>query len=539
MVCVAEGVIRAVYKKKSNEYKVRKSVEIIIFLTLFFGGLLLRIYQFPEIPRGISQDGVMTAVDAKALLQYRTDRFGNFMPAHLQGWTYGQQSAFLAYFTIPFVKMFGLNTLAMRLPQLILSMMGIVAIFFICKAIGGTIMGLCGMAFTVINPWHFMQSRWAIDCNSFPHVFVLGFLVIILGVRYHRRSMIFSSMVFFGLSMYCYGVSFFFVPFFLVTVCIYLLATKEIRWLDALICVAVYLLVCWPECLVMVINYFKLPTIKLPFVTIQYFDESVRSRDLLMTTDNLWEQLSVNFRCLIDTVLFQRNQDTWDSFIEFGTIYKCSIPLVFMGFIISIKRVVCRDVHKHEYMVVILYYMMCMLLGVLVNGINVPRLNVLQYANIILIAISLEYITQRGKNAKWVLVGLYAFIAVLFVNSYYTNVENRISAYMFEDFEAALECAKNLEGDRYYITPNSSSENSGNVSEIISLFVFDVDSLFFRGLTKEDGLLYSEKYKYENLDNDTTLDEGTVYVYKIELNSYDTSEYEVYQYGGYGVAKRR
>ena len=75
------------------------------FLFLVIYGLIaIRVIGFPQIPGGLNQDGVMGAVDAKALAEYGTDRFGTFMPAHFEAWGYGQMSVLLSYLTVPFIK---------------------------------------------------------------------------------------------------------------------------------------------------------------------------------------------------------------------------------------------------------------------------------------------------------------------------------------------------------------------------------------------------------------------------------------------------
>ncbi|MDE6893710.1 MAG: hypothetical protein K2P50_18120, partial [Lachnospiraceae bacterium] len=71
--------------------KKRKRAKIFSKEAVFFAFLLLlsvRIMAFGEIPGGLNQDGAMAAVDAKALSEYGTDRFGVFLPAHLRAWGY-------------------------------------------------------------------------------------------------------------------------------------------------------------------------------------------------------------------------------------------------------------------------------------------------------------------------------------------------------------------------------------------------------------------------------------------------------------------
>lgn len=552
MIVAALVIAFSLYIKKRDDSELRliknskqeTLFKTIAFFIIFAIGVGLRVYRFAGVPEGISQDGVMSAMDAKAFATYGTDRFGTFMPVHLQGWTYGQQSSLLAYMMVPFVKALGLNVLAMRLPQLIISIIGMVMIYVCIKSFLGKNAGLIAMAFTAINPWHFMQSRWAIDCNVFPHIFIIGFALLMAFVKSRKKAPLFVSMAFFGLSMYGYGVSFFFVPIFLLIACIYLLSDKLIKWIDVLWCVLVYFLVSGPEYIVMILNYFKLPTIKTPFFTMQYFPESVRSNDLLISSGNVLAQLKANFKCLLDVTIFQRSLDTWDVYSEFTTIYKCSIPLLLAGLIICVWKIFKDKEKRGPYALILFYYVASLILGLLVNDTNIERLNVIQYANILLIAVAMDFAVRHFEANVIVLGVTYLALSVIFINAYYRYAEERIHPYMFVDFKDALECAKEQDADRYFITPDAQFEGAKQTSEIISLFVFDVDSHYQRNTsdcTLEKGIPYDERYMYVNVDSEKDLKKGDVCVFRLkEENIFDNqSDIEVKTFGSYGVAIRK
>lgn len=88
-------------------------------------------------------------------------------------------------------------------------------------------------------------------------------------------------MVFFGLCMYCYGVSIYTMPVFLLMACIYLLVSKRIHITDVILPAIVYLVVGGPFILVMMINFFGWDTIETPLFTLPYFPDSIRSNDIL------------------------------------------------------------------------------------------------------------------------------------------------------------------------------------------------------------------------------------------------------------------
>ena len=63
--------------------KVNKNFYILLLIEAVVIAVFVRIYQFGMIPGGMNQDGAMAAVDAKALADYGTDRFGMRWPVHL------------------------------------------------------------------------------------------------------------------------------------------------------------------------------------------------------------------------------------------------------------------------------------------------------------------------------------------------------------------------------------------------------------------------------------------------------------------------
>ena len=93
-------------KRITNTPSENKRIEYIILGTALVIALFVRIYKFGSVPGGFNQDGAMAAVDAKALADYGTDRYGMHMPVHLTAWGYGQMSALLSYMMVPFIKLF-------------------------------------------------------------------------------------------------------------------------------------------------------------------------------------------------------------------------------------------------------------------------------------------------------------------------------------------------------------------------------------------------------------------------------------------------
>lgn len=159
---------------------------------------------------------------------------------------------------IPFIKLFGLNAVTMRLPILIVSILGHGAVYLITRKLLSFDGALVATLFAAIDPWHFMESRWALESNMFPHMFILGFVCLIYGIK--KKPFIYFSMVFFALCMYSYAVSFFMVPVFLLAAAIVLVRSKLVKFRHVLLSGILYLLLAFPIYFTMFINVAGLET---------------------------------------------------------------------------------------------------------------------------------------------------------------------------------------------------------------------------------------------------------------------------------------
>lgn len=109
IIILVGAIYRKIQGKKQEDWKTNQTVDFIIFCALLFVGFAIRVWQFGMIPDGMNQDGAMAAVDAKALADHGTDRYGMYMPVHFTAWGYGQMSVLLSYMMVPFIKVFGLK----------------------------------------------------------------------------------------------------------------------------------------------------------------------------------------------------------------------------------------------------------------------------------------------------------------------------------------------------------------------------------------------------------------------------------------------
>ena len=486
----------------------------------------VRVYQFGSVPGGFNQDGVMAAVDANALAHYGTDRYGMRLPVHLTGWGYGQMSALLSYLLIPFIKLFGFSPLVLRLPQLIVSLAGLIVLYLFIRDVFGKNPALIVLMFASINPWHILQSRWILDCNLYPHFFIFGIYFLYKGLG--KRLYLFLSMVFFGLCMYCYGVSLYTMPIFLLASCIYLLLIKKIKIVDALICVLIYLLVGGPFILVMMINFFKWDTIKTPLFTLPYFPDSVRSNDILFFSENIGSQLIQNFKSLMNVTLLQVKDLPWNDVQGFGTMYLFSMPFALLGIVTLFKQ------YRKEPGAILAFFFLLtgIFCGLLTNGVNINRINIVYYPIIIFTGIGLYETVRLFAATKWCLLAAYLLVFCMFTNTYFTSYAAEIKGYFHEDFGNALKSVADADVDRYYIT---SYYNAPDLTEILILFHHKIDAEYFQEKKDNGELPFHEKYTIGYLWDVTPDPSGSAaYVVSQEELAYlDTDSFHVEEFGTY------
>lgn len=472
-----------------------------IFWSVLFLGIVLRCIYFGQIPAGINQDEAMGAVDAFALSKYATDRYGVFMPVHFTAWIYSQMSVFQSYCMIPFIKIFGFNTVAVRLPMLLASCGAIALIYLIAKKICNEKVAFIAMFLTVINPWQFMQSRWTIDCNMFPHVFLLAFYLLLLGLE--KRRYLYISMIFFGFTFYCYGIAAYSVPAFLGVFFLWCIWKKQIKFREGVLCAIIFIIIALPEVMVLAINYFQRSTQKTPFFTLSYFPDSLRGNDILLV-DFSWEKLSFNIMTLIRRVFLQKPDGIpYNSIPKFGTLYHISIPFVLLGIGIFTWHLFREKKIEIQTKMLALwgFLIMGIWVGIVTYYVNINRINIIFYPLILLCAYGIYCIIDKWKKVTPLIALAYGICGSLFFYTYFTDFAKESEQYYYNDFLKAVEKADHMEEyDRLYITGNMGWCFSQATAEILTQYVNKIDALYYQEKTNITGdrelLSYYERYHY-------------------------------------------
>ena len=188
-------------------FSLDKKLILIIFL-----GAALRILFLAQAPNTFSTDEASNGYDAYCILLTMRDRYGDFLPIFLTGFNDSRESLYILL-TIPFIKIFGLNEFAVRLPAAIAGTLNIIVIYYLAKEVfKKNQIAIYAALFFAINPWSIFFSRIAFRANLLPLIFSLAVLFFLKSFT-KPNYLIFSSL-FFGLSLYTYSAARVFVPLF-------------------------------------------------------------------------------------------------------------------------------------------------------------------------------------------------------------------------------------------------------------------------------------------------------------------------------------
>jgi hypothetical protein len=304
-----------------------KNNSIIILLII---GISVRIFLFGSIPPGLNQDEASTGYDAFSILNYGVDRNGYHNPVHFVAWGSGQ-SALYVYFAMPFISLFGLTVMAIRAVNLLFGIISLFIFYFTVKRISNGQIAILSLFLLAISPWHIMLSRWALDANLFPSIFLIAVFLLVLS--FDHKYILPVSLFFFALSFYAYATSFFIVPVFLFIIFSYLLYHKKVNFRILGPAMLVFIITAFPIFLFIVINHFNMNSVDAVLFSIPKLtgparfstSSSLFSGDFLVSSYN-------NFIELIKIILIQSDGLIWNSIPEYGIIYLFSLPFLIIGF---------------------------------------------------------------------------------------------------------------------------------------------------------------------------------------------------------------
>lgn len=174
----------------------------LLFLLILACAFVLRVYYVTKVPPALSWDEVSIGYNAYTILKTGRDEHGKFLPFDAVV-AYGDYKPPLAiYATVPFIAVFGLGDLAVRLPSALFGTLTVLLTFFLVTELFSTAkkfprdaLALITMAVLAISPWHVNLSRGGFEANIALFFAVLG-TWLVLSARTHPRRWVWAWLPF-------------------------------------------------------------------------------------------------------------------------------------------------------------------------------------------------------------------------------------------------------------------------------------------------------------------------------------------------------
>ena len=419
--------------------------QTLLILLIFAVGFALRAYQFGRLPGGLNPDEASVGYDAWAILRYGIDRNGTRLPVHLIAWGSGQ-NALYAYLSMPFIALMGLNVYSVRMVNFLMGLLAIPLVFRILDRTAGRRTAFIGMALMAASPWGIMASRWGLESNLFPTLFLLTFYVFLVGLDRHKLLPLAAALA--ALNLYAYGAAYLVVPVFCLAAIVFMRRGAKIPWRYILISGGVFAAVALPILLFVLTNIFHWGDIRILCFTAPEMTGVTR-----MATATQPHSLLDSMQNFFDNVILQRDGTFTNHLPGYGALFPISLPFTFAGCAALFHMRRRQD--GRLFWLLWAWLAAGLLLFLIYAQTNLNRVNILYPALILLTALGLDWLCGSWK--RLVSVGAcYLFLLTGFTLTYFGSYRYNIDPLSFVHLGEAIIRADQEAGESQtiYVTSN-------------------------------------------------------------------------------------
>ncbi len=205
---------------------------IIILVAIFF-----RFYNLSQVPPQPSVDEVSIGYNAYSILKTGADEYGTKFPILLRAYD-DFRPALYTYITVPFIKLFGLDIFAVRLPSAILGVLGVIGTYYLVKELITNVkkfsppnwriqfsISEIAALLLAVSPWHIYLSRLGHEVNASFTFLIFGLLFFFRFLNKGKWNLVLSAL-FFAFSFDSYQSTKIIIPF--LTIALLILFYKKL-----------------------------------------------------------------------------------------------------------------------------------------------------------------------------------------------------------------------------------------------------------------------------------------------------------------------
>ena len=391
-----------------------------------------------KIPEGILPDEAYGAYNAWALMTEGIDSRGYGFPVYFVAWGSGM-SVLYSYLAIPLFYFFGPTLTVYRIPQAVIGILGVYAAYVLGREIQEEKFGLFFAFVLAINPWNIMNTRFGLDANMAPDMFLIAVTLLVLAIR--KKPMYYvAAAIAMGLTLYCYALSWIVIPIFLLL--FLLLYRKRIRiGKELIISIVVLGVMACPLLYFVGVNLNLLQEIKTRFFSIPkllaFRGEEINIAHMIDSAKIVCKMLFRQY----DGVAYTACGKT-------GAYYFFTAPFWMLGIVLQLTGIVrSRKLEKKPMEYVMLFWLVSAAVMCVLNEIvTVIHTNLIHIPIIFYGAYGIYKVCSylKSKVFSGICMGMLLFSFGIFAVWYVKDSEEYASYFVGKEAEEAIEMARSV-----------------------------------------------------------------------------------------------
>ncbi|OGM62408.1 hypothetical protein A2961_03500 [Candidatus Woesebacteria bacterium RIFCSPLOWO2_01_FULL_39_21] len=445
---------------------------IVIFLVGI--GIFFRIWRLDKVPIELFGDEVDVGLQAYSILTTGKDYLGNKFPIMFRSFSEYRLPMQL-YLDVPFIDIFGLNEIGVRMPSMLLGIVSIILFYFLVREAFNKKIAIIATLFLIFSPWHFNFSRQANDAGILFPFLISGVLCFIKGLKEYKY-LIFSSILF-TLTFYSYAIATVFTPLFAFSLIVIYRKRlfKYSLWRLTLVGV-IGLLVLIPYIIFTVkgvssqrfSSISAIPEDKLmqEVVDRRRWSNSLLTRALYNKRTIAAEIVAKNYvKAFSTNFLFTEGDPNMRQSIEgFGQMYHYDLILVLLGAWLFFGNFV-RDKNKKGYFVILAWLILAPLPSALTKdgGYHASRLILMLPPLIFMSSLGFNFLIEETSSKKGkIIFGIFVLLMILdvtrFFHRYFVIWQNESWRFWQYGFKETVSYVKEVDADYKRIYFNNTYE---------------------------------------------------------------------------------
>lgn len=175
------------------------SAVILVFIILL--AATLRLWNLGGNPPAAYGDEISFAWNAWSILKTGADEYGQVFPLQFRAFD-DYKAPVPVYLLVPFLKVFGLNTFAVRLPIALFALATIYMTYLLGKELLDQKTGLLAALLLAISPWHMHLSRGFFE-STLALMFFVSAIYFFVKAQKQRNNLVISGLLF-AVTLYTY-----------------------------------------------------------------------------------------------------------------------------------------------------------------------------------------------------------------------------------------------------------------------------------------------------------------------------------------------